>query len=296
MIRSLSGNRWVLLSVRLALGGLLIASSAAKLANMQLFADAVAGYHILPGALASPFASALPWAELFVGCCLVLGAFIVPAAALSVIMSVSFVVANSYALSHSVGKACSCLGALVTMSHPVSLGVDLTMIAAATMLVVRHNRHTLLTLATVVRDDRLGLKARDRVLLQSALVGLAMITVAAPIKSAPGFVDTQIDEALRAGQTAVVFFWTGDPSEPALYDRFQILAGLESEYGASIRVIRVEFSQDPPAVSRFGIRESPTMLVMKGTGSNNRLTIVGRLEGDFERWQVEDSLNGESSA
>ena len=73
--RVLSG-RWPSLLLRLALGGLFIASSLSKLQHPSQFTTSVLSYQMLPEALARPFAAALPFAELYVGCSLVLGIFV----------------------------------------------------------------------------------------------------------------------------------------------------------------------------------------------------------------------------
>ena len=107
-MKALTDNRWLLLLVRIVLGGLLITSSLSKFHDQIAFREALLAYGMLPESLGSLYAAVLPWVELLIGCCLVLGVFLLFASALSLPLVLSFTIANVYAMVHPLGPAADC--------------------------------------------------------------------------------------------------------------------------------------------------------------------------------------------
>ena len=90
---SFLSGRWPMPQLRLALGGLYIASSLSRLEYPGQFSESVPSYQMLPEPLPRPFAAALPSVELFIGCSLVHGIFVVFGCALVVPLILSLAMA-----------------------------------------------------------------------------------------------------------------------------------------------------------------------------------------------------------
>lgn len=67
---------FIILLLRLCLGGLFIYASLNKILNTALFKEAVASYEILPYWIVNITAVVLPWLELWTGILLIVGAFV----------------------------------------------------------------------------------------------------------------------------------------------------------------------------------------------------------------------------
>lgn len=66
---------YVVLGVRLFIGGLLIVAGALKVGHFSDVAAAIAGFRLLPAPITAPLAVALPFIEIFLGAYLVIGLF-----------------------------------------------------------------------------------------------------------------------------------------------------------------------------------------------------------------------------
>lgn len=96
---------------RLVLGTVFVVASIDKIAHPDVFADAVAGYQVLPEALVNIFALIIPWLELVCGVFLVGGVFIRSGSAWLSVMLTVFVVAMLSAMARHLKIDCGCFGA-----------------------------------------------------------------------------------------------------------------------------------------------------------------------------------------
>jgi len=102
---------WVLLALRLLVGGIFIWSSLDKIAQPFEFSRSVHAYQVLPVILVNWFALALPWMELLAGILLVLGLGSRGAALLASGMTASFLVAIAAVLLRGIEIDCGCFQA-----------------------------------------------------------------------------------------------------------------------------------------------------------------------------------------
>ena len=124
---------WLILVLRLVVGGLFLYSGAVKLRAPQDFADSVASFQLLPIFLINPFALGLPMLEAILGALLLLKVW-VRAAAFSVLgMTLMFALALGSALMRGIQVDCGCFGAGGSSTW-LSLGRDLLLVAAAGVL------------------------------------------------------------------------------------------------------------------------------------------------------------------
>ncbi len=264
---------WLLLLLRLGLGGLFITSSIAKFQYPDLFISAVVSYDLLPESLARFYATVLPWAEVFVGCSLILGIFNTLAAGVSAAMTVSFIIANIYSIFHGGVEACGCLGHLVKMSHPLALAIDFVMLAASGLLLYARDKAGYLGAGRLLAKEKgiPGLPASGKFILGVVIIVLAMIVAVSLIGSSEDSLSDEVDASLKQYNAVVVFFAAEDPVG------YEVIADLEARY-QSVRFLRVYFGDDPQAVRDYSIETFPTVLVIT---SENKKGVV--LEGPVDK-------------
>lgn len=103
-------NRWFLLVLRLALGGVFLFAGTTKAINPQAFADSIATFKMLPPQLINIVALGLPPFEILLGLMLVSG-WKARAASLAVAgLSIVFGVALGQALIRGLVVDCGCFG------------------------------------------------------------------------------------------------------------------------------------------------------------------------------------------
>lgn len=127
-------NVWLHLGLRLALGGVFIASAVSKFPHHTEFEGIVKDYDLLPDALATAYANALPWVEMLVGIYLLSGVLIRPAALVSVLMGISFMIANITALVQDRAHCGSCFGDVWTLAVWQAIAIDCGVLIAAMLL------------------------------------------------------------------------------------------------------------------------------------------------------------------
>jgi putative oxidoreductase len=129
-------NRWVLLTLRVVIGGLFIWAGCLKIGDPQQFADSVASFALLPKQLINLIALGLPPLEVLAGLWLISGWKESPATFALLILTVVFALALGQALVRGLQVDCGCFGA----GEPsvwktwVSLGRDLLLMAGLSWL------------------------------------------------------------------------------------------------------------------------------------------------------------------
>ncbi len=132
------------LILRILVGGTLIFSGVTKLPVHSDFVEIVNSYQILPEVLGTAYALALPWVEFVFGAYLIMGILVRPSAVISVLMAISFTVANVIALIGGEKYCSSCFGEAVILPTPLSLAIDVLIIAACIYLIVKGKRESIL--------------------------------------------------------------------------------------------------------------------------------------------------------
>lgn len=116
--------------VRIALGGLFLYAGVLKALDVRAFADDVANYQLLPGALVPVLAAALPWVEIGAGLALVVGRWSRAAALLVGALMAVFTVALVQAFARGIDLACGCFGGTAPADW-TTLVRDVALLAAA---------------------------------------------------------------------------------------------------------------------------------------------------------------------
>jgi thiol-disulfide isomerase/thioredoxin/uncharacterized membrane protein YphA (DoxX/SURF4 family) len=269
--------------LRLALGGIFITAGIAKLSSQAEFINAVIGYGILPDSLARLYGYVLPWAELAIGLCLVLGLFTRVASGLVLPIALSFVIANSYAIYLQFQDDCGCFGALVPMSYPASLTLDILMMLIATVLLMGKERVAFLSISAVLARISMPSMNKARSVLHRAgeftLVAVLVLAVGIPLyggtSQSPIYAD--IDNSLRVGKPALVYFYIEGCGDCDLQK--PIIERLEQEYESKLVFIRVDYRQEADVVLRFDVHGTPDMLLITNRHSDGEYNVYKRFSG-----------------
>jgi hypothetical protein len=278
-----------MLLLRLALGGLFVASSLSKLEYPGQFSASVLSYQMLPEDLARPFATGLPFVELFIGVSLVLGMLVLFASALTIPLSLSLIIANIYAIvRHVGGENCPCLGSLLTMSHSAALAIDFAMAFSAALLAARHRKAEWLGLGRLLQGKRLGLDKVRAILLKLALVAMCMVVAIAFLGVQKTPAAEAIDAALGEGRIVLLYRFGGDAG--AISDDLVVLSDVRSRFGETVYVDYGRTGQDPWADRKFPIDEQiPTLFIITGQDSY-RFIVQHRFEGPLDAGTVEAAI------
>jgi uncharacterized membrane protein YphA (DoxX/SURF4 family) len=284
----MTANRWLILLLRLALGGLFVTSSIAKFQHPELFTSALLKYGILPEGLARFYAAVLPWAELFIGCSLILGIFVILFSTLSIPLICSFIVANIYALFRPMGEACSCLGNLVNLNHPAALAIDVGMLLVAVLLVWQRQRGESIGLGHLISTDSLRLGKWQRRLLKSGTLAICVVAVIALVGIPTSVVDEEMNDALKQGKPVLLFLYEGEPSKSI--EQFVVLSNIELYYGGRVHVIRYGYGADPSVDREFRGELPPALLIIAGKRSNG-YDVRARYEGQLSESDLSSMLD-----
>ena len=103
-------NKYLLLIIRIAVGGIFIYSALTKITDLEYFAKSLYNYRILPEASLNLFALIIPWLELIIGLFIVLGIFVRESALLGGFLMIVFIAAISIAIVRGLDIECGCFG------------------------------------------------------------------------------------------------------------------------------------------------------------------------------------------
>ena len=283
-MKSFLQNRWLLLVLRLVLGGIFVTAGIAKLSNQAEFINAVIGYGILPDTLARAYGYALPWAELAIGCCLILGLFTRISSALVLPVALSFVIANSYAIYRQFQDDCGCFGALVPMSYPVSLTLDVLMLLMAAVLLMGKEQIKFLSVSVLLSRLSLPSMSKRRAVLHTAteftLVSVLVLAVGIPLHSgttAQSPIYASIDNSLRVGKPVFLYFYIEGCGDCELQK--PIIDTLEHDYGSRIAFVRVDYRAEADVVLGFDVHSTPNMLLITDKRSDGEYNVFKRFSG-----------------
>jgi putative oxidoreductase len=280
-------NRWSVLLIRLALGGLFLVSSTAKLEYPARFAQSVLSYQMLPEVLARPFATAVPFVELFIGFSLVLGILVLFASAVTIPLSLSLAIANIYALvRHVGGESCPCLGSLVSMSHGAALAVDVAMIVAAVILLARHRQAEWLGVGRLIEWERLGLTKTRGMVFKFTLLFMCMIVAASVVQVQWR---SAVCEAIADNEDEIGLIYRYTEKSAAVTGDESVLSGIASRYGDATYLRICETAGDPWAARVFPINEGSVLFVV-ARDDGSRPVIRYRFESPLDTATVEKAV------
>jgi putative oxidoreductase len=107
-LRQIVSNKFVLLGLRLVIGGIFIWASVFKIAEPGEFAKGIYNYRMMPEAAINLMAIVMPWLELICGVLLIIGPGLRGSALLIGFMLLVFIVAISSAIARGLDIDCGC--------------------------------------------------------------------------------------------------------------------------------------------------------------------------------------------
>ena len=109
-MRKFLENRWFLLVLRIALGGIFLYAGATKIGNPLAFADSIATFKLLPPQLLNVVALSLPPLEILLAIMLITGIQARAASLGIVCLAIVFGIALGQALARGLVVDCGCFG------------------------------------------------------------------------------------------------------------------------------------------------------------------------------------------
>ena len=304
-MKTILQNRWLIFSLRLILGAIFIVASIAKIQDIPRFVSTVTSYGILPDGLAHLYGNIVPWVELLIGCSLIMGVFIRLSAVLLIPLIFSFMVASSYALANAVGGPCGCFGKFLTMSHPVSLTIDVLMLITASILIFNKDKEFIsigqLVKRYHIKSSEIEIGSRLALVgFMTAVIGFSAIgvhnlvtqpDVTSETVTIPSPLAADVDAALLQRKPVLMEFYIDgchlcQAAAPIIYD-------IEKEFDNKIVLLRIDYHQyfqNPEVVTDLSIINIPTVLVIANKNSDGKYTILGRFEGGIDRNALQSSI------
>jgi len=135
-LNKILSNKYLLLGLRLVLGGVFIYAAVYKIAEPEDFARSIYNYRMLPEETINLMAIIMPWLELICGIFIIIGSFVRGSAVLIGLMLLVFIIAISSALARGLDISCGCFkvgegGRLVGLTTLVE---DILMVAAVAVI------------------------------------------------------------------------------------------------------------------------------------------------------------------
>lgn len=109
-------NKYLLIILRLIVGGFFVYASLDKLINQELFARAIYNYKIIPDIFINVSAIIIPYLELFSGIFLIFGIFKRGSSLIITILLIVFIILLSQAYARGLDISCGCFS-LETVSE-----------------------------------------------------------------------------------------------------------------------------------------------------------------------------------
>lgn len=141
MPRQSTGLRFLLLVLRLALGGLFLFAAYTKWQDPQKFIFAVKGFKILPEHLAVLATYAVPWTEAFASVLLILGIWSRASALTIAIMLLGFIAGMLSVIQRGIDVKCTCFGGYELLCSGsvgwCNVGQNVVLLAVAVLLAIK---------------------------------------------------------------------------------------------------------------------------------------------------------------
>jgi thiol-disulfide isomerase/thioredoxin len=303
-MKAIVQNRWGWLAARLMLGTVFIFASVLKIFDTGGFVTTVAGYGMLPDALAHLYGWVIPWVELAIGCALILGVFVRFAALISAPVTLSFGIASIYALIKAPGGTCGCFGNFINLNHQTSLTIDILMLALAAVLFI-HKENDFFTLGhgfskiSPVRMNNRTFFSISQVMGLILLIAIVGGTVyGVRITTTPNVMTPIADYALPAPFNEQVGNYI-DEGKPVLFivyaegclpceEAKPTIDAFESEFGDRVAFLRVDYWQYESQMKQMDIINTPTLLLFTVRNSDGTFAASMRQQTGIR----EDILRG----
>ncbi|MDQ3194328.1 MAG: DoxX family membrane protein [Bacteroidota bacterium] len=139
---SFLSNKYLLIALRIIVGGVFIYASLDKLMNQEEFSKAIFNYKFLPDIFINIFAIVIPYLELIAGVLLVLGIFKRGSSFTFILLLIVFIIALTQAYIRGLDISCGCFS-LETVGQKsdilLRIAEDILLLAASTIIFIKSN-------------------------------------------------------------------------------------------------------------------------------------------------------------
>lgn len=296
MPRRIANAQFWLVCLRHILGLIFIVASVSKLSDVTQFVNEVAGYGLLPYAIARVCGVVLLWAELFIGCSIVLGFFITPSLVLSILMTLSFVAANTYALYHGTGDSCACFGQLMLLGHSISLVIDILMTLIAALLLVQRRKIASVFAGTMHSSSTPGRCGMRRYLVHKVTRWALLVTVVVAMcltlvsSDASSRAYSEIHDSVAQGEPVFLYFYL----DGCVICEWQkpIIDDLHIQFEDSITFVQVDYRTECRLAAELGVKSVPAMLLI-GHKNLGRYEVIHRFALFADKDTLQEALSSE---
>ncbi|MEP7145841.1 MAG: MauE/DoxX family redox-associated membrane protein [bacterium] len=139
---SFLSNKYLLIALRIIVGGVFIYASLGKLMDQEEFSKAIFNYKFLPDIFINIFAIVIPYLELISGILLVLGIFTRGSSFTFLVLLIIFIIALIQAYARGLDISCGCFSLeTVGQKSDILLRIieDLLLLAATTIIFIKSN-------------------------------------------------------------------------------------------------------------------------------------------------------------
>jgi thiol-disulfide isomerase/thioredoxin len=311
-MKTIFQNRWLICSLRLLLGVIFIFASIAKIQDIAKFVNIVVSYEFIPNNLAHLYGNIAPWVELFIGCALILGIFVRFSAALLIPLVLSFIVANSYALIKAVRVSCGCFGTFLSISHPLSLIIDVFMLFTAFILLFKKGKvffsvaplidrlkynSPLTNRIPIIKNNLPLITGVSCVIFSMGLVAVISIGIhnisKPPEKitetvNLPSPLSNEVDNALLQHEPVFLEFYIDDC--PLCQAAAPVISDLEQEFTGQVVFVSLDYYSNPDAVSDLNVTATPTVVVITDKTSKAQYDVMYNFAGPVDQTSLKAIL------
>jgi len=139
---SFLSNKYLLIALRIIVGGVFIYASLDKLMNQEEFSKAIFNYKFLPDIFINIFAIVIPYLELIAGVLLILGIFKRGSSFTFILLLIVFIIALTQAYIRGLDISCGCFS-LETVGQKsdilLRIAEDILLLAASTIIFIKSN-------------------------------------------------------------------------------------------------------------------------------------------------------------
>lgn len=139
---SFLSNKYLLIALRIIVGGVFIYASLDKLMNQEEFSKAIFNYKFLPDIFINIFAIVIPYLELIAGVLLIPGIFKRGSSFTFMLLLIVFIIALTQAYIRGLDISCGCFS-LETVGQKsdilLRIAEDILLLAASTIIFIKSN-------------------------------------------------------------------------------------------------------------------------------------------------------------
>jgi thiol-disulfide isomerase/thioredoxin len=224
----------------------------------------------------------------------------------------SFIVANSYALIKMSEVSCGCFGTFLSISHPISLIIDVFIFLAALIMllnkgklffsveffIVRLKYNSPLTNRIPIIKNNLPLITGVSCVIFSmglvAVISIGIHNISKPPEkitetvNLPSPLSNEVDNALLQHEPVFLEFYIDDC--PLCQAAAPVISDLEQEFTGQVVFVSLDYYSNPDAVSDLNVTATPTVVVITDKTSKAQYDVMYNFAGPVDQTSLQAIL------